>query len=852
LCWSAAAVCITAVSLLTWLTDRRLRVGQLFGILFGLSVLIALSAAGRDTGNWRAFHVLLAGHAVVAYLLLATGLIVERFRPEWLRHFVNGFLTTADAGSGANIVEPTAGSLHSDFRMLAVWRFLVSRWTLVAVTIAVGVSVRALLGDPQSPWWTIGVGVAMTPVIVAVACWTLRPALLYAAAGLIQFAGSMAFVHLRGLGAPESLIELLYVNVGLLALPAPLWMTIHRRLFLRRVPATARRTLPVHRAAAMFALAALLLLVGYGISNDVESHPLLTAPVFHWLTLLATASAIGALLWDDAVNDSVFALYVLGLAAAGMALDQLDFIPRWLWWNGTLALAAYTLLTSFLWSRRRGLSEGAARLRISISGDDFAGLQWLVPANLAAAFAVMGSAILIDLSFPEFPLRIAVAKAAAVQALSIGLVARGARRTPLQFTALVVGVIGAVAIGWSALDPATTGTLLNRAVVLLAAVTLMTVLYGFGSSKFLSAENEWTRAAQRLVPALLGTAAIVLAVILIDEVGETLLFGEVAVAWPAILLVAVTLVGLAVAALVAAVLPGRDPFGLSERGRQAYVYGAEIILGLLFLHVRLTMPWLFHGFFEQYWPLVVMLIAFLGAGIGEVLRRRQIIVVGEPLEQTGALLPLLPALGYWALPTRVDYGLLLLSAAVLYGALSAARRSFVLALIAVLAANGALWHFLHHQEGYRLLEHPQLWLIPPALSVLVAAYVNRRQLPASQLTAIRYAASTMIYVSSTADIFINGVAQNAWLPLVLAALSLLGIFAGILLQVRAFLFMGTSFLLVALLTIIWHAAVDLQQTWLWAASGVVTGVLIIAVFAVFEKKRQEVLEMLDRLKQWDA
>jgi hypothetical protein len=189
---------------------------------------------------------------------------------------------------------------------------------------------------------------------------------------------------------------------------------------------------------------------------------------------------------------------------------------------------------------------------------------------------------------------------------------------------------------------------------------------------------------------------------------------------------------------------------------------------------------------------------------------------------------------------------------VLYGALAAARRSFVLALFAVLAGNGALWHFLHHQEGYRLLEHPQLWLIPPALSVLVAAYVNRRQLSQPQLTAIRYASSTVIYVSSTADIFINGVAHNPWLPLVLAGLSILGIFAGILLRVRAFLFMGTSFLLLALLTIIWHAAVDLEQTWLWAASGVVTGVLIIAVFAVFEKKRQEVLDLLERVKQWES
>jgi fructose-specific phosphotransferase system IIC component len=167
------------------------------------------------------------------------------------------------------------------------------------------------------------------------------------------------------------------------------------------------------------------------------------------------------------------------------------------------------------------------------------------------------------------------------------------------------------------------------------------------------------------------------------------------------------------------------------------------------------------------------------------------------------------------------------------------------------AANGGLWYFLHRVDGFGLLEHPQLWCIPPALCVLAAAWINRRQLTAEQMTSIRYLTSMTIYVSSTADIFLNGVAEAPWLPLVLAGLSLGGIFAGILLHVRAFLFLGTSFLMLALLTIIWHAAHDLEQTWVWSASGIVAGILIIALFALFEKKRQEVLRLVDQLKEWE-
>jgi fructose-specific phosphotransferase system IIC component len=154
-------------------------------------------------------------------------------------------------------------------------------------------------------------------------------------------------------------------------------------------------------------------------------------------------------------------------------------------------------------------------------------------------------------------------------------------------------------------------------------------------------------------------------------------------------------------------------------------------------------------------------------------------------------------------------------------------------------------------DGLGPLEHPQFWLIPPALCVLVAAHLNRRQLTESQMTTIRYACAIAMYTSSTADIFINGVARAPWLPLVLAGISILGIMAGILLRVRAFLYLGTSFLLVSLFTMIWYAAVELQRTWIWWVSGIVTGALIIMLFAIFEKRRDDVLRMVDELREWE-
>ena len=60
------------------------------------------------------------------------------------------------------------------------------------------------------------------------------------------------------------------------------------------------------------------------------------------------------------------------------------------------------------------------------------------------------------------------------------------------------------------------------------------------------------------------------------------------------------------------------------------------------------------------------------------------------------------------------------------------------------------------------------------------------------MTGIRYLCLVTIYVSSTADIFINGIAQSPWLPLVLAGFLSPGVFCGIIFRIRAFLLLGSS------------------------------------------------------------
>jgi hypothetical protein len=264
------------------------------------------------------------------------------------------------------------------------------------------------------------------------------------------------------------------------------------------------------------------------------------------------------------------------------------------------------------------------------------------------------------------------------------------------------------------------------------------------------------------------------------------------------------------------------------------------------------MPWLFLGFFAAYWPLILMAIAFAGVILSEALRRRDLPVLAKPIERTGAFLPLLPILGFWIATSQVDYSSLLFVVGALYGLLSVLRKSFVFGVLAAVSGNAALWYVLHWTADYQLLQHPQLWLVPAALSVLAACYLNEEKLSDDQMATMRYLSLVAIYASSTADIFINGVANSPWLPLILGGFSLAGVFSGIMLRIRGLLLMGSVFLLLSVTTMIWYASANFGWTWLWYVAGIATGATIIFMFAVFEKKRSEVLRLVEGLKEWEV
>ncbi len=787
------------------------------------AALAALQIQGHQGGAWTAYGVAWFGLMTIATAAM--------------------FVVTWDVltGRSARTTAPEG------------WRAF---WILANIlpTIVFLGALRTLGNNPLYPWGAIIGLLCLALLVILRGIQVARRRFFYEAAAFLVIAAHVSWlefgVNWWSRAAVWSLLSSCQVIVIALTIPAALWRWIDERFVVSRRPSVWPGC---HRVVAAIALVMQFTFVAVSLGLDFFQSTSSVAIILPWIALTTTLTALLVTLWDRRAVYAESGLYLAGLVTVAQFVDAFDLAPRVLVFLATVTLGAYGVLTSYLASREHWHLTLAQALKIpprEFNRDP--SRLWLKTANHILAITVAALTFYIQWTYPDVSQRIIAAQATLAQVLSLGLLARGTARGYLHKSALTFGVLGSIAFGWAFIKLDSSGILLERWIATIAALVVTAAVYGFGLIKLWRQKNAWTETAVEMVPVLVFLALIGLAGELATEIGMYVIDGKVQVAWSAIFIVALSLIGLTAAALAAALLPGRDPLNLSAAQKQWYVYGAEALLLVLFLHVRVTMPFLFHGMFMKYWPLIVLALAFLGIGLSEYFKRRMVHVLAEPLERTGIMLPLLPVIGFWVIPTQVHYSLVMILIGAIYGVLAATRRSFGFGILATLACNGGMWYWLHHANGLGFLNHPQVWLIPPAICMLVASYLNRNHLDDARRTTIRYLCSIIIYTSSTAEVFIHGVGEAPWLPVILAGLSLVGIAMGIVMRVRAFLFLGTSFLVLSLMTVIWWAAHDLQQTWLWFVTGIVAGIVILAIFAAFEKKRQEIQSLVEKLKAWEA
>lgn len=733
---------------------------------------------------------------------------------------------------------------------------------VLLLALALGVSIR-LYGVPEGQAWGI-VGVAAVGLsAIALAFLTMHSAWLHATGGLATLAAALWWFMPMPLRPGDEVAGLL--QVVSLALAGSglglLWIEL-RLLRPLRQQAVERGPIAWHRLAAILALVLTAIYVPYLLLRDsvgattVTSHWLLwTPPGLLLLLVLGT-------LYDPDARRTMPALHLATLLAAALVVHFAHPPFEQLLRIAGPVLAVHALAAAWLCTQRAALVNLATRAGVPARADWLAGLpMWLVGAVLAQLIGTFALSTPLVMHHAELPARFLAAVSTLLAVTALGLLTQRSAAPPapvgrLHHLTLILGVPALCLWGWSLLPPAYSTVALDRLVIVMGVVALAAAVCGSGLARFLPETNDWTRAARTVAPWFAGTAALLLLGTLGTEVAMYRPAGA-PISLPAALIAAGAILALAGACVVIALVPGRDPLSLSDRGRTVYVYVAEVLLVLLAVHLRVVFPWIFAmGFWSRYWPIILLVLAYTCVGLAELFRQRGRHVLAEPMENTAALLPALPILAWWLLirhwehAQQLNYALVLLLAAGSWAALALQRRSFLFASLAILAANGSLWYVLQHTEGLRFAQHPQLWLIPLASCILVAAQFNRDRLDASSLRGLRYACLMVIYLSSTADFFLND--SVAWLPLVLAALAVGGVVLGIAVRVQSFLYLGSGFLLVAILGMIRLAAITVGRNWPWLVAGLVLGAAMIVLFALFEKKREEMRSIFDQLRQWEG
>ncbi len=807
------------------------------GVLLGSGSVNWTEWFARDA--WLPYHVMIAAWAALGLTLLAAAAAVARLVKQ------------EEQGSGSPLavirdILPTEPA--------CLWHF-----ALTLAAAAAGLTWCA--ADPSRPYWAAGVMLAGAVGAVGAALWRRQVIDIVVSGLLINLAGTVAWVAWRD----HDLAGLIETNVLCLAAGAVLWTIIQMALPGRVANVALERREFSYAELALHAALALLggltvVLVGSTLAG--VDHPGVTS--LTWWSVLAVAGALLLRMLSESKQFSLPGLYYLGLIAVGLTLDTRAEAARHLLWLAGPELAGCALVAAGAYALLRATCLGAQDAEGENSHYGVLHVQW----GLLGVAAALAAATALDVNFGGFtrpglawlaPGRWAGPLAMAGLLPTAVMMAQSTRReraSAWRHAALIAGALLVATIGWAWLPDADVN-LLNQTVVLMVAAVVMVLISGVGLPRLLPQENAWVACGRKSLPGFAATATVALTLILIQEAflfnPET---GAPTAMW-AVVVVTVALASMIVGLIAFAVAPHRDPLGLTDSGRTAYVYAAEVLGGLIALHLWLAEPKLFQlGIIEQYWMLIVIGIAFAGAGLSEWFHRLGLPVLSRPLANTAALLPLAPAIGYW-IPTGVvpastlagDSPAVWFCGSMFYAVMATTQRSRLYSFLS-LGTLAAAFCLLWQRMDLGLTEHVQLYGIPIGIAILLAEQIHHRELKPHVASTMRYIALTLIYLTSSTE-FLWELGETVWLPLTLIGLSILGVLSGMFLRIRSFVVVGFMSLALVLGALVYHAAIDQQKIWVLGIAMFALGVPLFVFFMIFEKKKAQILAAVNRFWSWE-
>ena len=798
--------------------------------------------------SWDAFNVLCCGTILLAACQVA-----------WLT-WSTSWSTWAAA---PQVSFSSQATLQSEARLSAAaqapWNV---HWSFIA-TLGIGLAfaIQGSLSNvtPTSFWFYFGLVVATVGIVFVCSLAHRRVALNFLAAGLALIASTL-LVNRSGIAFANdqpnwiNISFLIVITLALATLGFYLVRQKHNPESFNRWFVGLPNLMILFGSVWVFAASIGQVICDSGWGGSTLGNWLGFGVVSMMLALLLAS------IWNDCRRFWTLGLCLLSMGCVITGLSMLTAVMGLDDEPMAIAIisgvAVMAMLWGMGWSQRSRMLGQAKRLGVPKVANLERSLSNQLPIySLVFAGFIILFAFMAIFNSDARPLRYVTAGLPFVLAIGVGCLANQGSRRMYQLISLGLVTVGCVLVAWADMQPIemvrpSVLPILIRSLLVLAGLMFV---YGNFVTRWVREGDSWLKSLRQMAAFTCGLAILCLCFVLMAEISQFDSIVGCGLSLAESGSVAAVIVGMVVGLVTIAVVPKHDPFSVSLLGRQSYIYVAQIVCAGLVLHVYLTMPWMFQYGVKEYWPYIMMAICFGGVGLAHVLQKRELPVLGQPLFTTASILPAVTAAGVLAVDSKADAALVMLSVGLAYLLISYIQKSMWSGIAAIAFGNLALWLFYGADYiNVSFFDRPQLWLIPPAVSVLIASQVYRKSLSTSQLALLRYVCVAVIYVSSTSEIFIQGLGGSLLPPMILAFLSVVGIMCGILLQIRSFLYLGSLFLLMAMITMVAHAHQRFDHVWPWWAFGITLGIGILVMFGLFEKKKNEMKAIAGRMKEWET
>lgn len=271
-----------------------------------------------------------------------------------------------------------------------------------------------------------------------------------------------------------------------------------------------------------------------------------------------------------------------------------------------------------------------------------------------------------------------------------------------------------------------------------------------------------------------------------------------------------------------------------------HLYFLQTAIASLYLGLKPAFPQVLT---PQVDAIAALIFGFILIGVTSVAQKIGIPPLAETTRRFAALMPLVAAI---VLPTETTFqnaGMAIFSAA-LYAALGVVSSNRIYAVLSAIAANFAIYLAIMASNVNGL----EIYLAPIGLFSIFLGHIFRENLSDLAKKILRISGGLLLYLPAAINISLEmGRANDAMYAIVFGVVCLVGIAAGMLFQIRSYLFMGVTFFTLDVIANLLQKGLRDQRMGFILLS--LTGLGIIGSLIYYTLKKDQVIKVLQKIKR---